>query len=91
MMGGKKGFEISRMLEEIGKLGIHQSSKYTPQEALVFAKMFSVSEDEEYSMPAILNMPDRKINFSYFERIFRITYVDCSGCSPLRGTSRLAL
>jgi hypothetical protein len=40
-MGGEKGFEISRLLEEINKIDTDQFSSYTKEEALAFAKMFS--------------------------------------------------
>ena len=44
MMGGEKGFEISRLLKDINKIDTDQFSSYTKEEALAFAKMFSCPE-----------------------------------------------
>jgi DNA-directed RNA polymerase subunit F len=48
MMGGEKGFEISRLLEEINKIDTNQFSNYTKEEALAFAKIFSGISKYDY-------------------------------------------
>jgi len=43
MFGEKDSFKIKQLRDQINKLDNEQSSNYTPQEALAFAKMFSVT------------------------------------------------
>jgi len=48
MFGEKDSFTISQLLNQINKLDKEQYSNYTPQEALAFAKMFSMTSGSDY-------------------------------------------